>query len=77
MNKKDTFNRVVVLSILSIVVASLTNLTCEPVASISAGIATGLVASFTWLKVDNWKEFFIDLIPILLGSQIGWAALLI
>lgn len=77
MNKKDTFNRVVMLSIISIVAASLFNLSCLPALSISIGIVAGLIASFAWLKVDNWKEFFIDLIPILLGSQIGWAALLI
>ena len=77
MNKKDTFNRVVMLSIISIVVSSLFNLSCLPVLSISMGIIAGLIASFAWLKVDNWKEFLIDLIPILLGSQIGWAALLI
>lgn len=77
MNKKDTFNRVVMLSIISIVAASLFNLSCLPALSISMGIVAGLIASFAWLKVDSWKEFFIDLIPILLGSQIGWAALLI
>jgi hypothetical protein len=77
MNKKDTFNRVVMLSIISIVVSSLFNLSCLPALSISMGIIAGLIASFAWLKVDNWKEFLIDLIPILLGSQIGWAALLI
>lgn len=77
MNKKDTFNRVVMLSIISIVAASLFNLSCLPALSISIGIVAGLIASFAWLKVDSWKEFFIDLIPILLGSQIGWAALLI
>lgn len=77
MNKKDTFNRVVMLSIISIVAASLFNLSCLPALSISAGVLAGLIASFAWLKVDNWKEFFIDLIPIILGSQIGWAALLI
>ena len=77
MDKKDTFNRVVMLSIISIVAASLFNLSCLPAVSISIGIVAGLIASFAWLKVDSWKEFFIDLIPILLGSQIGWAALLI
>ena len=77
MNKKDTFNRVVMLSIISSVVSSLFNLSCLPALSISMGIIAGLIASFAWLKVDNWKEFLIDLIPILLGSQIGWAALLI
>lgn len=77
MNKKDTFNRIVMLSIISIVVSSLFNLSCLPALSISMGIIAGLIASFAWLKVDNWKEFLIDLIPILLGSQIGWAALLI
>lgn len=77
MDKKDTFNRVVMLSIISIVAASLFNLSCLPALSISMGIIAGLIASFAWLKVDSWKEFFIDLIPILLGSQIGWAALLI
>lgn len=77
MNKKDTFNRVVMLSIISIVAASLFNLSCMPALSISAGVLAGLVASFAWLKVDSWKEFFIDLIPILSGSQFGWAALLI
>lgn len=77
MNKKDTFNRVVMLSIISIVAASLFNLSCLPALSITIGIVAGLIASFAWLKVDSWKEFFIDLIPILLGSQIGWAALLI
>jgi hypothetical protein len=77
MDKKDTFNRVVMLSIISIVAASLFNLSCLPALSISIGIVAGLIASFAWLKVDSWKEFFIDLIPILLGSQIGWAALLI
>lgn len=77
MDKKDTFNRVVLLSIISIVAASLFNLSCLPALSISMGIIAGLIASFAWLKVDSWKEFFIDLIPILLGSQIGWAALLI
>lgn len=77
MNKKDTFNRVVMLSIISIVAASLFNLSCLPALSISMGIVAGLIASFAWLKVDSWKEFFIDLIPILLGSQMGWAALLI
>lgn len=77
MNKKDTFNRVVMLSIISIVAASLFNLSCLPALSISMGIIAGLIASFAWLKVDSWKEFFIDLIPILLGSQMGWAALLI
>ena len=77
MDKKDTFNRVVMLSIISIVAASLFNLSCLPAVSISIGIVAGLIASFAWLKVDGWKEFFIDLIPILLGSQIGWAALLI
>lgn len=77
MNKKDTFNRVVMLSIISIVVSSLFNLSCMPIISISAGLVAGLVASFAWLKVDSWKEFFIDLIPIIIGSQMGWAALLI
>ena len=77
MNKKDTFNRIVMLSIISIVVSSLFNLSYLPALSISMGIIAGLIASFAWLKVDNWKEFLIDLIPILLGSQIGWAALLI
>lgn len=77
MNKKDTFNRVVMLSIISIVAASLFNLSCLPALSISMGIIAGLIASFAWLKVDSWKEFFIDLITIILGSQIGWAALLI
>lgn len=77
MNKKDTFNRVVMLAIISIVTSTLTNLSCMPEVSISSGIVAGLIASFAWLKVDSWKEFFIDLIPILLGSQIGWAALLI
>lgn len=77
MNKKDTFNRVVMLSIISIVVSSLFNLSCLPALSISMGITAGLIASFAWLRVDDWKEFFIDLIPILICSQIGWAALLI
>lgn len=77
MDKKDTMNRVVMLAIISIVVSSLMNLSCMPEVSISSGIVAGLIASFTWLKVDSWKEFFIDLIPILLGSQLGWAALLI
>jgi hypothetical protein len=77
MNKKDTFNRVVMLSIISIIAASLFNLSCLPALSISMGIIAGLIASFAWLKVDSWKELFIDLIPILLGSQMGWAALLI
>lgn len=77
MNKKDTFNRVVLLAIISIVTSTLTNLSCMPEVSISSGIVAGLIASFAWLKVDSWKEFFIDLISILLGSQIGWAALLI
>lgn len=77
MNKKDTFNRVVILLIVSINIASIFNLSCMPVVSIGAGIVAGLIASFAWLKVDSWKEFFIDLIPILLGSQFGWAALLI
>lgn len=77
MDKKDTMNRVVMLAIISIVVSSLMNLSCMPEVSISSGIVAGLIASFAWLKVDSWKEFFIDLIPILLGSQMGWAALLI
>lgn len=77
MNKKDTFNRVVMLSIISIVASSLFNLSCMPIVSIGAGLVAGLVASFGWLKVDSWKEFLIDLIPIIIGSQMGWAALLI
>lgn len=77
MNKKDTFNRVVILAIITTIITSLFNLSCLPALSISMGIIAGLIASFAWLKVDSWKEFFIDLIPILLGSQIGWAALLI
>lgn len=77
MNKKDTFNRVVMLSIISIITASLFNLSCLPALSISMGILAGLISSFIWLKVDSWKEFFIDLIPIIIGSQIGWAALLV
>lgn len=77
MDKKDTFNRVVVLLIVSINIASIFNLSCMPALSISAGILAGVIASFTWLKVDSWKELLIDLIPITLGSQIGWAALLI
>lgn len=77
MDTKDTFNRVVVLLIVSINIASIFNLSCMPALSISASILAGLIASFAWLKVDSWKEFFIDLIPILSGSQFGWAALLI
>lgn len=77
MYKKDTFNRVVVLAFITIAVSALFNLSMMPIVSITAGIIAGLGVSFSWLKVDNWKEFFIDLIPILLGSQIGWAALLI
>lgn len=77
MNKKDTFNRVVILLIVSINIASIFNLSCMPVVSIGAGIVAGLIASFAWLKVDSWKEFLIDLIPIIIGSQMGWAALLV
>lgn len=77
MDTKDTFNRVVVLLIVSINIASIFNLSCMPALSISAGVLAGLVASFAWLKVDSWKEFLIDLIPIIIGSQIGWAALLV
>lgn len=77
MNEKDTFNRVVILLVVSINIASIFNLSCMPALSISAGILAGLIASFTWLKVDSWKEFLIDLIPIIIGSQMGWAALLV
>lgn len=77
MNKKDTFNRVVILAIVSIVVASLFNLSCLPWLSMSAGILAGMATSIFYLKIDNFKQWLIDLIPILLGSQIGWAALLI
>lgn len=77
MDTKDTFNRVVVLLIVSINIASIFNLSCMPALSISAGILAGLIVSFTWLKVDSWKEFLIDLIPIIIGSQMGWAALLV
>ena len=77
MNKKDTFNRVVILSIVSIVVSSLFNLSMMPEISISAGMLSGILASTLWLKVDSAKQWLIDMIPITLGSQIGWAALLI
>lgn len=77
MNKKDTFNRVVMLAIITTIVSSLFNLSMMPAVSITAGIVAGLGASFGWLRIDDWKEFFIDLIPILICSQIGWAALLI
>lgn len=77
MNKKDTFNRVVILAIVSIVVASLFNLSCLPWLSMSVGILVGMITSIVYLKIDNFKQWLIDLIPILLGSQIGWAALLI
>lgn len=77
MNKKDTFNRVVILAIVSIVVVSLFNLSCLPWLSMSAGILAGMITSIVYLKIDNFKQWLIDLIPILLGSQIGWAALLI
>lgn len=77
MNKKDTFNRVVMLAIITTIVSSLFNLSMMPAVSITAGIVAGLGASFGWLRVDDWKEFLIDLIPILICSQIGWAALLI
>lgn len=77
MNKKDTFNRIIVLSIVSIVISSLFNLSMMPEISISAGMLSGILASTLWLKVDSAKQWLIDMIPITLGSQTGWAALLI
>lgn len=77
MDKKDTFNRVVLLAIITIVVTSLFNLSCMPALSIGAGLSAGIISSLAYFRVTSVKQFLIDLIPILLGSQFGWAALLI
>ena len=74
---KFIFNRCAILFVLVIVITSLFNLSIMPAVSISVGILSGLGISIFGLKFVSWKHFIIDLLVILICSQIGWAALLV
>lgn len=74
---KFIFNRCAILFFLVIIISSLLNLFAMPALSIGAGIVAGLCISIFWLKYVSMKHLLIDILVILICSQIGWAALLI
>lgn len=77
MNKKDTINRMIAALGTSLVVSALTAHTLNPAIAIASGLVAALGATWWFMKFGDKKQTLKDLGFSLLGSQMGWVALLI
>lgn len=86
--KSSYLQELIVLSaVFAIVSASILNLTANPIISILTGFIIGTFLPRVLFKsrwnnkefegISTWKKYLTCAIPALIGSQIGWAALLI
>lgn len=77
MDKRSIVNRIIVALVTAIVVSAIVAHAGIPFVAITSGIAASMTLSFGWLKVTSLKEFVIDFISAIIGSQTGWVSLLI
>lgn len=76
INKKDKLNRVIIAFVVAVVISTLLAQTGIPILAILAGIAGSLGVLFGTMKYSK-ENIISDVVSAVVGSQIGWAALLI
>lgn len=77
VDKKDKVNRAIVAAGASLVTAGLVAHTGIPWVAITSGVVAGLASLYGFMGFKSPKALPLDIIPAVVGSQMGWAALLI
>lgn len=77
ISKTDTLNRLIIAVVVSIFVAALVAHTCIPLLAIASGFVAGLGATLGFMGYKDKRSLLIEALCSLVGSQMGWVALLI
>lgn len=73
----NTLQKAFIVALASIIPAALVAHALIPIIAIVAGLIGGLLTIFCYFKEKEKKALIAEIVAAIVGSQIGWVALLI